>query len=276
MTFDIEDWFHLCGTAILDQQDRWASLESVVEQYTRWIVKTLDEYEVKATFFVLGWIAERYPQLVRLIAEHGHEIGSHSYWHQPVYAMSPEDFRDDLQRSINAIKEAADCEVRGFRAPAFSIRPSCAWAFDAILDCGLSYDASLSPVRRAHGGYACPKEAHTLTTPCGASLPELPISSMRLLGRSFAFSGGGYLRVLPWNVIKRGMAQHEAAGGPAVVYLHPWDFAVDCPVPAMSRWHRFKCYHGRAGTASKLHRLLEGYRWGTCAQVLANTLGVKG
>lgn len=270
MTFDLEDWFHLVGTRILDEREQWDALDSVVVPHTEWVLETLAAHKTHATFFVLGWIADKYPALVRDIAEAGHELASHSYSHRPVYAMSAEDFRDDLKRSLDAIDRAAGggVSVRGFRAPAFSIRPGCEWAFDALLDCGLAYDASLFPVPRAHGGFPCPPGPHDVTTPDGRTLRELPMSTMSVLGRRLAFSGGGYLRVLPWRVIRRGMGQCERAGVPAVVYLHPWDFAVDCPVPPMGRWHRFKCYHGRSGAAGKLERLLSGWRWDTCAAAL--------
>ena len=270
MTFDIEDWFHLVGTRILDERDRWDTLESVVVPHTEWILETLAQHDTRATFFVLGWVADKYPALVRQIADAGHEVGSHSYWHRAVHTMSPEAFREDLRRSIDAVGTAAGdgVKLRGFRAPGFSITPGCEWAFDAILDAGLTYDASLFPSAHAHGGYPCPPGIHNLTTPAGQTLRELPMSSMSLCGKRVAFSGGGYLRVLPWGMIQRGMAQCERAGRPAVVYLHPWDFAADSPVPAMTRWHRFRCYHGRAGAAEKLRKLLSGWRWGTCAEAM--------
>ncbi|MFI4862264.1 MAG: polysaccharide deacetylase family protein [Phycisphaerales bacterium JB063] len=269
MTFDIEDWFHLVGTRILDQSDSWDALASVTVRHTEWILETLATHNTRATFFVLGWIADKYPALVRQIAEQGHELATHSYWHRAVYSMTPEQFRDDLRRSIDAVGAAGGgATLRGFRAPAFSIKPGCEWAFDHLLDEGLVYDASLFPAPRAHGGYACPPGPHDLTTPSNRTLRELPMSTMSLMGKTLAFSGGGYLRVLPWTLIRRGMAQCESRGVPAVVYLHPWDFAVDCPVPEMSRWHRFKCYHGRSGAADKLTRLLDGWRWDTCARVL--------
>lgn len=272
MTFDLEDWFHLVGTRILDERDRWDSLDSIIEPYTERVLETLAEHHTRATFFVLGWVADKYPALIRDIADAGHELGSHSYWHRPVYAMSPAEFRDDLRKSLDAIDRAAGggFTLRGFRAPAFSIKPGCAWALDALLDAGLEYDASLFPVPRAHGGFPCPPGPHDQTTPDGRALRELPMSTVSLLGKRLAFSGGGYLRVLPWWVVRRGIAQCERAGRPAVVYLHPWDFAPppDCPVPAMGRWHRFKCYHGRSGAAAKLQRLLSGWRWDTCDRVL--------
>jgi len=272
LTFDIEDWFHLVGTRILDERERWDALESVVVPYTEKILEALAEHDVRATFFVLGWVADKYPGLVRQIAEQGHELGSHSYWHRAVHTMSPDDFREDLRRSIDAVGGASGggAKLLGYRAPGFTITPGCEWAFDAIADAGLAYDASLFPSPHAHGGYPCPPGAHDLTTSSGRTLRELPMSTMSVLGRRVAFSGGGYLRVLPWAMIRRGMAQCERAGRPAVVYLHPWDFAPppSCPVPEMSRWHRFRCYHGRAGAAAKLNRLLTGWRWTTCAEAL--------
>ncbi len=249
---------------------KWGSLPSLVERETRWILQTLRVESVKATFFVLGWIAERYPQLVREMAAGGHEIGTHSFWHRKVYELSPAEFADDMRRSINAIESAAPgVKVRGFRAPSFSITPGTEWAFDVLHDLGLEYDASLFPAARGHGGYPCPVNEHTFTAvPSGRPMPELPMSVMRVAGRRLAFSGGGYMRLLPLWLIGRGFAQLNREGIATVVYLHPRDFAEDCPRVPMPLRRRFKCYVGLGTTRRKLQRLLRRYPFDTCAAVL--------
>lgn len=269
LSFDIEDWFHMVGIAAVENPDSWPDFDSIVERHTEWIVQTVTEANVRATFFVVGWIAERYPQLVRRIAEAGHELGTHSYWHRKCYELTPDELREDLKRSIDAIEGIGGRRVLGFRAPSFSIIPGSEWVFDVLLDLGLKYDASLFPAPRGHGGYPCPVEAHQFTqTPSGRPMPELPMSIMRVMGRRLAFSGGGYLRLLPEWLIRRGFRQLNDRGIPVVVYLHPRDFAVECPRVPMPPHRRFKSYVGLDTSADKLRMLLANYRFDTCAAVV--------
>ncbi len=269
LSFDIEDWFHMVEIDAVSDPKTWPDLDSLVERYTEWIVQTVTEADVKATFFILGWIAERYPRLVKLIADNGHELATHSFWHRRVDQLTPESFHLDMQQSIDAIEAAGGHRVLGFRAPSFSITPGTEWAFDVLHDLGLKYDASLFPARRGHGGYTCPTGAHTFTgAPSGRPMPELPMSVMRLFGTRLAFSGGGYLRLLPWWMIRRGFEQLNRQGTATVVYLHPRDFAPECPRVPMPPFRRFKCYVGLRSTADKLRMLLQHYRFDTCAAVL--------
>ena len=271
LSFDIEEWFHLVGVEAMADRARWEVLERTVEPLTDRILELLDEHGTPGTFFVLGWVAERYPTMIRRIAQAGHEIASHSYWHREVYDHTPVSFREDLKRSIGVLEEAGGQRVLGYRAPSFSLTPGCEWAWDAMLDEGLRYDASVFPVRRAHGGYALTSADPTcMTTPSGRAIDELPMSVMRVpvIGKRVAFSGGGYFRVLPWWLVKRGFAQHEAAGRSAVLYLHPWDFAAGGPSLPMRWSQRFKCYHHRDQTERRLRALLRTYRFGTCAEVM--------
>lgn len=271
MSFDIEEWFHLVGVEAMADRSRWEALERTVEPLTDRILEMLAGHDVRATFFVLGWVAERYPAMVRRIAEAGHEIGSHSYWHREVYTQSRADFREDLTRSIGVLEAVGGCQVRGFRAPSFSLTAGCEWAWDVMLDLGLRYDASVFPIKRAHGGYPLETTDRVqLTTPTGRVIDELPMSVMRLplLGKRVAFSGGGYFRVLPWWLVQRGFDQHEAAGRSAVLYLHPWDLAPGGPSLPMRAFQKFKCYHNRGQTERRLGALMQRYRFGTCAEVL--------
>ena len=274
LSFDIEDWFHLVEIdAVRDPADwpRLSAESSIVERYTDLILRVCAEHQTRATFFVLGWVAERHPALIRRIAEAGHEIGTHSYWHRKVYDLTPAEFAADLRESLDAIRAAAgpDVAIRGFRAPSFSITPGTEWAFDALLDAGLAYDSSLFPAPRGHGGYPCPRGPHTITAPSGRTLRELPISVTDLGSKRVCYSGGGYLRLLPLPLIRHGIRQEAAAGRPTVVYLHPRDFAADAPRVSMPLVRRFKCYVGLGTTERKLRALLREYRWGTCAEVLA-------
>ncbi len=268
LSFDIEDWFHIVEIKAAEDPDRWGSFPSIVERETEKILGILDEFEVRATFFILGWIAERYPKLVGRIADGGHEIGTHSFWHRKVYELTPDVFHEDLHDSIDVLQQHAGVEVRGFRAPSFSITPGTEWAFDIIRQVGLQYDASLFPAKRAHGGYPCDLGPHILSDPEADPLPELPMSVLRWGPGRFCFSGGGYFRLLPMRIIRHGIRQMQQAERPAVVYLHPRDFAADCPSAAMPLYRRFKCYVGQKTTEPKLRRLLQDYRFATCHEVL--------
>ena len=270
LSFDIEDWFHLVEIEAVADTNRWSSFPSIVEHRTEEILEICAQHHATATFYFLGWIADRYPGLVRRVVEAGHEIGTHSYWHRKVCDLDEATFREDLSRSIKTIQDAAGADVTSFRAPSFSITPGTEWAFDALMDAGLRYDASLFPVARENGGYPCPEVPHLFTsTPSGRAMPELPMSLMRLGPKRVGFSGGGYLRLFPTWLIHRGFDALNRRGIPGVVYLHPRDFAPDSPVVEMSRSRRFKCYVGLSSTAAKLHSLLSKYRFASCGTVMA-------
>jgi polysaccharide deacetylase family protein (PEP-CTERM system associated) len=270
LSFDIEDWFHLVEIEAVADTNRWSSFPSIVEHRTEEILEICAEHNATATFYFLGWIADRYPELVRRVVEAGHEIGTHSYWHRKVCDLDEATFREDLSRSIKTIQDAAGADVTSFRAPSFSITPGTEWAFDALMDAGLRYDASLFPVARENGGYPCPEVPHLFSsTPSGRAMPELPMSLMRLGPKRVGFSGGGYLRLFPTWLIHRGFDALNRRGIPGVVYLHPRDFAPDSPVVEMSRSRRFKCYVGLSSTAAKLHSLLSKYRFASCGTVMA-------
>ncbi len=269
LSFDIEDWFHMVEIDAVADTGEWANHSSLVERYTEWIVQTVTEAQTKATFFILGWIAEHHPAMVRMIADNGHELATHSFWHRKVYELSPDEFRDDMRRSIDLIEAAGGKKVLGFRAPSFSITPGTEWAIDVLHDVGLKYDASLFPAARGHGGYPCPMEPHEFTAaPSGRPMPELPMSVMKIGPRRLPFSGGGYMRLLPSWLIRRGFNQLNSRGLPTVVYLHPRDFAPDCPRVPMPLKRRFKCYVGAKNTKGKLRMLLDRYKFDTCAAVL--------
>lgn len=291
LSFDIEDWFHIVEVKALDDPGQWEALSarsSLVERYTDLILRICDEHGARATFFVLGWIAERHPALVKRIADAGHELGTHSFWHRKVYELTPATFADDIARSLGAIRAGAagaggrpgDVPILGFRAPSFSITPGTEWAFDVLAEHGLTYDASLFPAPRGHGGYTAGQVtpgAHYLTTPRGRRLMQLPMSIARLgagpVGKRMCYSGGGYFRLLPIGLIEQGLAREAREGRPTVIYLHPRDFAPDCPRVPMPLSRRFKCYVGCATTEGKLRSLLKAHRWDTCLGVLRRALG---
>jgi polysaccharide deacetylase family protein (PEP-CTERM system associated) len=270
LSFDIEDWFHLVEIEGLNDESTWLSRPSIVEPRTLEILDLLDVYDTRATFFVLGWIAERYPALVREIAVRGHELASHSFWHRPVYTQSREAFREDTIRSLDAIERASGVRPCGYRAPSFSIVKGTEWAFDVLHDCGVTWDASLFPGRRGHGGYPCGDSPFMVRgeSPL-VKLPELPLRLMRVYGRGFCVSGGGYARLLPQQMLAAAFKRFDRRGESAVTYFHPRDFAPDCPVVPMPFPRRFKSYVGLASTRRKLEWLLANLWFAPCSEVLA-------
>lgn len=247
---------------------KWSGLPSIVVDRTKWIIDLVGEYGHKATFFILGWVAEKYPEIARAVSDAGHEVATHSYWHRKVYELTPDEFRVDIARSIDILQQQSGLPVRGFRAPSFSITPGTEWAFDVLMDLGITYDASLFPAPRGHGGYPCEQEAHDARAPSGRVMPELPMSVMKVGPAPIPFSGGGYMRFLPAWAIARSFSRFEASGTPVVVYLHPRDFDAACPRVPMPLKRRFKCYVGLRSTEGKLRRLLERHQFDTCAAVL--------
>jgi polysaccharide deacetylase family protein (PEP-CTERM system associated) len=269
MSFDIEDWFHLLKIRSVSDPSAWPTLPTLVERYTDLILRVMAERRAKATFFTVGWVAERYPSVVRRIVEQGHEIAAHSYWHRAVSTLRPEEFRSDLKRCVDVIEQQGGRKVLGFRAPGFTITSRQRWAFDVMLDLGLKYDASLCPTYGQFAGYDCPTVPHVnRDAPSGRPLPELPMTVLKFGRRGLRFTGGGYLRLLPGWLIEAGVRRLNRRGVPAVVYLHPRDFAVDCPRPPMPPHRRFMSYVGLSTTQRKLESLLERFRFGPCAQVL--------
>ena len=283
LSFDIEDWFHIVEIPAVEDPSLWPGLSaqsSLVERYTDLILKICDDHKTRATFYLLGWIADKHPALVKRIADAGHEVGTHSFWHRKVYELTPEVFAKDIADSLAAINSGAGRQlaIRGFRAPSFSITQGTEWAFDVLMEHGITYDASLFPAPRGHGGYACPEGAHTVTTPKGRKLPELPMSiaSVGLIGplkKRMCYSGGGYMRLLPGFMIEQGLQTELAANRPTVVYLHPRDFAPDAPKVPMPIHRKFKCYVGTHTTEGKLRALLRAHKWDTCQSVLERAVG---
>jgi peptidoglycan-N-acetylglucosamine deacetylase len=273
LSFDIEDWFHVTGVPELEDETTWPHRSTLVERRTDELLEICADHGVRGTFFIVGWIAERHPALVRRIADAGHELGSHSHRHRLIFQMSPPDFREDLRHSIAAIEHVAGCRVAGFRAPCFSIVPGCEWAFDELIDAGVEFDASLFPVPRENGGYRCPDEPHVCRlAPSGRAIPELPMSLGWLGPIRTGFSGGSYFRLMPGPLLRRQFNQCERADRPAVIYLHPRDLAPDCPVVPMSPKRRLYLHAGQATAAAKLRMLLSRYRFAPCGEVLRAAL----
>jgi polysaccharide deacetylase family protein (PEP-CTERM system associated) len=268
MTIDVEDYFHVSAFEAQVSRASWASRESRVCRNTERLLELFEQSGVKATFFVLGWVAERHPGLVRRIAALGHEVASHSYAHQLVYALTPEQFRDDLRRARGLLEAATGEPVLGYRAPSYSIIRQSMWALDVLIDEGYFYDSSIYPIR--HDRYGIPewdRHIHRIERANG-TLWELPGSTIRVGGTNLPIGGGGYFRLLPYMWTQRGIRRLNAEGHPSIFYLHPWEIDPGQPRLHGSALSRFRHYRHLNRTEDRLRRLLAEFRFGRVRDVL--------
>ncbi len=258
LTFDLEDWFHLLEFPGTESIDPWSSFEARIEHGTDLILETLDRHGVRATFFCLGWIAERHPAVIRRIDAAGHEFGTHGHGHRLIRDLTPETFEADLVRSLAGIEQALGRKVRHYRAPGFSITPATTWALPVLLEHGIEVDSSIFPTWRAHGGYPA-----AIGEPCwlawsGGRIRELPLAVGRVGGVKVPFSGGGYFRLMPYEVSRRMIRQSPYV----MTYFHPRDFDADQPrMPGLGAVRRFRAYVGLGSALEKLRRLLTDFEW---------------
>jgi polysaccharide deacetylase family protein (PEP-CTERM system associated) len=263
-TIDLEEWFH--GIDLPEEQ--WPS-QSRLEVGLDRLMALLDRHGVKATFFVLGVVAQRHPKRVAELAAAGHELGCHGDLHRFVYRQEPVEFREDLRRAMGRIGDAVGVAPRGYRAPYFSIRRDSLWALDVLAEEGFAYDASIFPVRNYRYGMPdAPTEPHDRVTKAGV-LRELPMTPTTLLGRNLPFSGGAYLRILPWWAQRLAWRSAEREGKRMVAYIHPWELDPDHPRIALPRKIAATHYARLGLTERRLGRLFSTHRFGRLDHVFA-------
>jgi len=257
LTFDLEEWFHLLDHDATRTEAQWGSFEVRIHENTERLLRILEDTGSSATFFVIGWIAKTYPDLVRKIAER-YPVGTHTENHQLVWQQTPEQFRADLRDSVRRLEDITGRRVDTFRAPGFSIRPSESWAFAILAEEGIAVDTSVFPAHASHGGWpGFPSEAPTLIQGDGFTVKEFPMSLKHLAGRPFVFAGGGYFRLCPYPLLRRWTREH---GEYSISYIHPRDLDPGQPmVPGLSPVRRFKSYFGLAGAEAKLRRYLADF-----------------
>ena len=264
LTVDVEDYFQVSAFESRVSRARWDRYESRVVRNTETLLRLFDECHVRGTFFILGWVAERYPELVKRIASDGHELASHGYWHRLVYDMTPEEFASDLRSCHEAIVSAAGVEVRAYRAPSFSITERSLWGLRVLAEQGYQYDSSVFPMRgHDRYGYADGlKEIHEIRTTAGI-LIEFP-PTVGTLFRVPLPVGGGYFRILPMTMTCRSIAASRAAGRPAMFYTHPWEYDPEQPrIRHGSMKSRFRHYVGLKRTYGRLKSLLRHHHFDT-------------
>jgi len=254
-TVDVEDWFHILDHAETESVESWKNYPRRVEIGLRKILDLFDKYSVKGTFFILGWIADEYPDLVQEIYQKGHEIGSHSYAHQLVYKQTSDEFRDDLMRAEEAIERATGTRPKFYRAPGFSITKQSLFALRILIERNYLADCSVFPARRAHGGlpqFTTQKPCRVVIAGVG-DIIEFPINTTQIFGKKFIYSGGGYFRLFPEFAVKY-LFKSSLYN---MSYFHPRDFDPDQPVlSSLSKKRKFKSYYNLAGTEAKLDKLL--------------------
>lgn len=262
LTVDVEEYFHPNAMDDAVSADRWHDLPSRVERNTHRILDLLSSHDVHATFFVLGWVAERCPRLVDEIAARGHEVGCHGYAHRLVYKQTRAEFRADVSRAKAVLEDRLGRPVRGFRAASYSVVPATLWALDVLIENGFAYDSSIFPIR--HDLYGVPGFSRTpvrMTCPAGEIL-EIPASTVRWCGYTWPVAGGGYLRLLPYRITRNAIRRiNREDGVAALVYVHPWELDVGQPrLPAPWR-ARFRQYSNLRQTEPRLRRLLREFRF---------------
>jgi polysaccharide deacetylase family protein (PEP-CTERM system associated) len=273
MTVDVEDYFVVTNFEKVIRREQWSSFKPTVEVGTRRVLELFARADVRATFFVLGWIAERWPQVVRAIDAAGHEVASHGYWHRRVFEHPPEEFRQDVRRAKNVLEDLIGRPVVGHRAPTFSIDHHSLWALDILLEEGYEYDSSLYPGRIYRPGFAEGfRQPHNIDRGDFGLIREIPMTSLRVAGTRIPFAGGGFFRLYPYPFIRWGMRRiNRVEGVPVIVYFHPWEFAPEQPrVRQAPLAKRFKHYVNLRSFPGKIERMLGDFRFKTCAELIGD------
>jgi polysaccharide deacetylase family protein (PEP-CTERM system associated) len=259
LTFDIEEWFHLLDNESTKTEAEWSNYESRIHKNMDTIYNIIENSNSKASFFVVGWIAEKYPEVVREINRRGYEIGTHTHLHQLVYEQDRNTFYKDVERSIKTIEDCIGSKVSMFRAPGFSITEENKWAFEVLHELGIEIDCSVFPASRSHGGFSsfgAPKPS--IIKHNGVTIKELPINYTSILSKPVIFSGGGYFRLFPYPLIKKWTESSDYV----MTYFHPRDFDAGQPViQDLSKARKFKSYVGIKGAEKKLDKWLQDFEF---------------
>ena len=268
MSVDVEDYFQVSACDGVVRRASWGEFESRVSANTERLLELFSDSGVRATFFVLGWVGERFPNLIKQIAACRHEIASHGYAHRLVYDLFPDEFRDDVRRAKAVLEDIAGVSVRGYRAPSYSITKQSLWALDVLIEEGYSYDASIFPIHHDRYGIPdSPRHVHVMDRRAG-SIAEVPASTVRYGGVNFPIAGGGYFRLLPYWWTRAGIRHvNQVERRPAIFYLHPWEVDPEQPRIAAGLVSRLRHYRNLHRTEERLRSLLRDFRFSTVANV---------
>jgi polysaccharide deacetylase family protein (PEP-CTERM system associated) len=275
MSVDVEDYFHVSVFDGIVPRSQWARMESRVCANTTRLLDLFAEFNVRSTFFVLGWVAERHPQLVKTIADGGHEIASHGYAHRLIYDQTPAAFREDVRKAKQLLEDASGCAVLGYRAPSYSITPRSLWALDILIEEGYRYDSSIFPIRHDRYGIpVSPRDPFPIERE-GGTLMEVPGSTVRMGPLNLPIAGGGYFRLLPYQWTRWGIARLNAVEQQAAVfYIHPWEIDPDQPRLQAGWLGRLRHYRNLDQTEARLRALLTDFRFSTVGSLLRSAAPV--
>lgn len=267
---DVEDYFHVEALASVVDRENWSKFEYRAEQSTQRLLELLAAENVRATFFVLGWVARRSPELVRAIHMAGHEVACHGLTHQMVTRQTPEQFRAETLESKAFLEDVAGAPVRGYRAATYSITAKSLWALDILADLGFAYDSSIFPIR--HDLYGIPHSPRFPYRHAGTNLLEVPVTTVEFAGQRLPCGGGGYFRLLPYALFRSALRRVNGKDGQsAVFYCHPWEVDPEQPrVGGLSWRSRFRHYTNLTRMETRLRRLLRDFRWGRMDEVFVS------
>lgn len=270
LTVDVEDYFQVSAFANTIKQDEWGEHPLRVASNTHKLLDLFDEYQVKATFFILGWVAEREKNLVLEIAKRGHEVACHGYSHQLVYNQTPEVFQQETVRAKSILEDIIQQPVLGYRAASYSITEKSLWALDILAESGFVYDSSIFPVRHDRYGMPdTPEYPYHLMTPAGHSIIEFPLSTAKFLNYRLPVAGGGYFRLYPYWLSRMGLKQINRQQQPFIFYLHPWEIDPDQPRISASLFSRFRHYNNLDKCETRLRNLMSDFQFATTWDVLS-------
>ncbi|MES9827881.1 MAG: XrtA system polysaccharide deacetylase [Candidatus Thiodiazotropha sp.] len=273
ITVDVEDYYQVSAFSKQVNKSRWSEYESRVERNTQRILEIFNAHNVKGTFFVLGWTAERYPKLIREISENGHEVASHGYSHDLVYHQTPETFTEETKRSKATVEQITGKQILGYRAASYSITQKSIWAMDILVELGFKYDSSIFPIM--HDRYGIPgakTKPHHFITEKGNSIIEFPLSTVAIAKTRFPVSGGGYFRLLPYWLTRKGLKNiNQRDELPFIFYMHPWEIDKDQPRIKSSLLSQFRHYNNLGKFESRLNNLLEEFKFASVEDVLTRS-----
>ena len=268
-TVDVEDYFQVNAFESVVSRSDWEQLPGRVAGAVDRVLDLLERRGASGTFFILGWVAERYPDIPRAIAAAGHEIASHGWWHRRVFELSPQEFRSEVRDSKALLEDLTGRRVRGYRAPSFSLLPEVEWAYDVLIEEGYAYDSSVFPIRRReYGNPGAHPEPHTVRRDRGRIL-ELPLATRRVAGLRIPGAGGAYLRILPYAVTRGTAAAYHGRDATGVFYVHPWELDPDQPRLTVPLTSRFRHYTGLDRTMPRLERLLSEFEFSSIERCFA-------
>jgi polysaccharide deacetylase family protein (PEP-CTERM system associated) len=272
LTIDVEDYFQVSAFTPYIARSEWERRECRVERNVERILEMLAPHQTKATFFTLGWVAERYPRVVRAIVAEGHELASHGYGHQRASEMSKAEFCADIERAKGILEDVGATPVRGYRAPSFSIGAGNLWAFECLARAGYAYSSSVYPIHHDHYGMPeAPRFAHRVD----AGMLEIPMTTLRVLNRNLPSSGGGYFRLLPYAMSRWMLRRVNASDRKAAIfYFHPWELDVDQPrITGISAKSRFRHYVNISRMQARLEQLLTDFTWDRMDRIFLDRAG---